>query len=172
MRTIDEPVTHSASVQAEAPAGPRRATAPGEERVVPGRAQRAKPSGVRTRRTKVSIRQIGIWLVFKFSVLFSFCAMLVVYLALVIIFFVMQAAGMIETIEEVAYDLFATGEKSTKGTERLEINWFQVYTVMFLAGCALSFVWALITTFGALIYNLISDIVGGVEVTLAERRRR
>lgn len=172
MRTIDEPVTQSAPAPAQAQARPRRAAAPEEERVVAARAQRAKPSSTRTRRTKVSIRQFGIWSVFKFSVLFSFCAMLVVFLALVIIFFVMQAAGMIETIEEVAYDLFATGEKSTRGTERLEINWFQVYTVMFLAGCAMSFVWALITTFGALIYNLISDIVGGIEVTLSERRRR
>lgn len=142
------------------------------ERITPGRAQRSRPVAPVARRTKVSIRQIGIWSVFKFSVLFSFCAMLVVFLALVIIFFVMQAAGMIDSIEEVAYDLFATGEKSTKGSERLEINWLQVYTVMFFAGCVLSFVWALITTFGALIYNLISDIVGGIEVTLSERRRR
>jgi hypothetical protein len=171
MRTIEDPVTQDAPVGT-----PRRAAASDRgsapDRVVPGRAQRPRPTAVRTRRTKVSIRQIGIWPVFKFSVLFSFCAMLVVYLALVIIFFVMQAAGMIEAIEEVAYDLFATGEKSTRGSERLDINWLQVYTVMFFGGAALSFVWALITTFGALIYNLISDIVGGVEVTLAERRRR
>jgi hypothetical protein len=47
-----------------------------------------------------------------------------------------------------------------------------IFTYLFLAGCILSVAWALITTFAAVIYNLIADMVGGIEVTLAERSRR
>ena len=31
-------------------------------------------------------------------------------------------------------------------------------------------VWSLINVFVAFLYNLISDLVGGIEITLAERR--
>ena len=39
-----------------------------------------------------------------------------------------------------------------------------------LIGLAMVVIWSLINVFVAFLYNLLSDIVGGVEVTLSERR--
>ena len=50
------------------------------------------------RRTKVTIRRFGIWSVLRFSLIFSLCLMLVMWLALLLIFLVLQAGGVIETL--------------------------------------------------------------------------
>jgi hypothetical protein len=42
--------------------------------------------------------------------------------------------------------------------------------VTFLGGSVLTLVWSLINVLVAFLYNLISDVVGGIEVTLAEKR--
>ena len=42
--------------------------------------------------------------------------------------------------------------------------------MLFLLGCVFTVVWSVINVFIAFLYNLISDIVGGIEVTLAEKR--
>ena len=47
-----------------------------------------------------------------------------------------------------------------------------MFTWLFVAGCIGVAVWAVINVFIAVMYNLISDIVGGIEVTLADRRER
>jgi hypothetical protein len=44
-----------------------------------------------------------------------------------------------------------------------------VFTWLFLLGIVGVVLTAVLNTFIAVVYNLISDIVGGVEVTLAER---
>jgi len=36
-------------------------------------------------------------------------------------------------------------------------------------GLAMVLIWSLINLFIAFLYNLISDVIGGIEVTLAER---
>ena len=63
-----------------------------------------------------------------------------------------------------------TGEVSTGGAPPIEIDSGQVFTWLFLGGCVGVAVWSCINVFVAVMYNLISDIVGGVEVTLADRR--
>jgi len=40
---------------------------------------------------------------------------------------------------------------------------------MFIIGIVGVFVWSLVNTLVAVLYNLVSDVVGGVQVTLAER---
>ena len=87
----------------------------------------------------MTVRRFGLLSVFRFSLVMSFCMMLVIWLALLIIFLVLQAVGVTDTIAE----------------------WI---------GCLFALVWTALGVFFALLYNLISDIVGGVEVTLSERR--
>ncbi len=124
------------------------------------------------RRTRVEIRRVGIWSVFKFSLLFSFCGMLIVFLALLIIYLVLQAAGALDSFERLLGYFFDSGQISNRGPQPVHINGAVVFTYIFLGGCLLAVAWSAVTTLVALIYNLISDILGGVEVTLSERPKR
>lgn len=128
------------------------------------------------RRTRVEVRRVGPFSVLKFSLIFYFCVFLVVYLALAIIWAILSASGVIESLEVLLGSVFPatspTGEISTRGAPPIEIDSGQLFTWLFVAGCIGVAVWSVINVFIAVMYNLISDIVGGIEVTLADRRER
>ncbi|MET0799767.1 MAG: DUF3566 domain-containing protein [Actinomycetota bacterium] len=148
---------------------PRRA----ERSPSPTRAARAvRAPRSAPRRTRVVVRKVAPLSVLKFSLLFYVCLMLIVFFALVIVYVVLSAAGAIDSLEKVLGYVFGTGTTSTSGAEPLEIDGRVVFTWGLVGGLFLAVVWAMINVFVALLYNLISDIVGGVEVTLAERPSR
>jgi hypothetical protein len=129
------------------------------------------------RRTRVEIRRLSPFSVLKFSLIFYFCVFLVVYLAMAIIWAVLSASGVIASLEQLLGTVFPSagaftesGGLSTRGAPPLEIDTGKVFTWIFIAGCAGVAIWSFINVFVAVMYNLISDIVGGVEVTLADRR--
>jgi hypothetical protein len=123
-----------------------------------------------SRRTKVTVRRFGLLSVFRFSLLMSFCMMLVIWLALLIIFLVLQAVGVTDTIGEWIGCL-VNSDTGTYGCTPATIDGARIFTVLFFVGCLFALVWTALAVFFALLYNLISDIVGGIEVTLSERRR-
>jgi hypothetical protein len=129
------------------------------------------------RRTRVEVRRVGPLSVLKFSLLFYFCVFLVIYLALAIIWAILSASGVIDSLEQLLGTIFPSGkglsptqQVSTGRPQPIAIDTGQVFTWLFFAGCVGVAVWSLINVFVAVMYNLISDIVGGVEVTLADRR--
>ena len=131
------------------------------------RAANFRPARKPSRRTRVVIRQIGPWSVLKFSLLFYFCVMLIVYFALAIIYLILSAAGAMDSLSRVLGYVFGNGT-STLGPQNVPINGGAVFTWLFIAGCVFVVVWSLVNVFVAFLYNLISDIVGGIEVTLAD----
>ena len=122
-----------------------------------------------SRRTRVTVRRFGLLSVFKFALIFSLCLMVVVWLALMLIFFVLQAAGVTDTI---AYWIGCViqAPEGTKTCVASGIDGFKIFSYLFVAGLVTAVASAVLWTFVALMYNLISDIVGGVEVVLAEKR--
>ena len=175
-QTADNPITQEPASPVE-PAPP----APNVEAVAVDRPRRGatrRPfAQVQTRaarrRTRVEIRRVGALSVFKFSLLFSFCGMLIVYLALLMIFLVLRAAGTIDSLENTVGCLVQTEQRKTTGEcTPFLIDGVTLFTWLFFLGCLATVVVAALNTFVAIIYNLVSDIVGGVEVTLAEKRLR
>jgi Transmembrane domain of unknown function (DUF3566) len=120
------------------------------------------------RRTRVVVRKVGPWSVLKFSLLFYFCVMLIVYFALMIIYSILSAVGAIDSLGRLLGYVFATGNDN--GPQAVVIRFGSVFSWLFLIGLANVVLWSLINVFVAFLYNLISDVVGGVEVTLAEKR--
>jgi hypothetical protein len=51
-----------------------------------------------------------------------------------------------------------------------EVDFWYLFRMMFLIGLFSTVLWAAFTMFVTFLYNLISDLVGGIEVTLVERR--
>ena len=116
----------------------------------------------RSRQARVVIRKVGPWSVLKLSILFYLCVMVVILGALLILYGVLDAIGALDSVTRLIRDLFAD--------QTFEIHGDWLFTRGLLIGLAMVLLWSLINVFVAFLYNLISDIVGGVEVTLSERR--
>jgi hypothetical protein len=153
-QTIEEPTEPAAT--------PPLPASPQEQQVAARRALRAT-----SRRTRVVLRKIGPLSVLKFSLLFYFCVMLIVYFALMIIYALLSAVGAIDSAGRLLGYVFATGNAS--GPQAVQIRFGSVFTWLFLIGLANVVLWSLVTVFVAFLYNLISDVIGGIEVTLAEK---
>ena len=116
----------------------------------------------RSRQARVVIRKLGPWSVLRLSFLFYLCVMTVIIGAFVILYGVLDAIGALDSVTRLIRDLFADQ------TFEIHADWLLTRGV--LIGLAMVVLWSLINLFVAFLYNLISDIVGGVEVTLSERR--
>lgn len=124
----------------------------------------AKPGTKRptTRRIRVGIRRINPWSVLKFSLIFYFCVMLVVLFGLAILYMLLGALGVLDSLAQLLGDLWTGGE--------FEFHGFAIFRTLFLVGFITVVIGSALTVFIAVLYNLISDLVGGIEVTLVERR--
>ena len=113
------------------------------------------------RRIKVAVRRVSPWSVLKFSLVFYLCLMLVVVIGLSILFLVVDALGIIDSVEEFMSSLWEAN---------FEVNSGFLLRMLVLIGIISVALWSALTVFVVFLYNLIADLVGGIEVTLQERR--
>jgi hypothetical protein len=135
------------------------------ERPAPSRRPHLPRSKPAQRRTRVTVRRVGPLSVLKFSLIFYFCVMVAIFLGLVFLYLIMQAVGVISTIEDWVTQIFPSKDGST-----FHIQAGYLMPRVFLLGCGMVIVWSFINLMVAFLYNLISDIVGGIEITLAEKK--
>jgi hypothetical protein len=133
------------------------------------------PPGARPgpRRVRVTIRRINPWSVLKVSLVLYFCLLLVILLGLAILFGVLDAAGVVRSVEEFLTVIWGGGDVATGPDDPVtpfQIDFGYVMRILFLVGLVSTALWAAFTMFLAFLYNLIADLLGGVEVTLIERR--
>jgi hypothetical protein len=114
------------------------------------------------RQSTVVIRRVRPWSVLKFSLLFYFCLMLIFFFAMVILYWVLGVIGVLDSLAHLIGELLANNSFRFNGP------W--IFTRVFFVGGAGVVVWSLVNMCMAMLYNLISDVVGGVEMTLSDRR--
>jgi len=124
-----------------------------------GRASPAQP-----RRTRVIVRKVGPWSVLRFSLLFYFCVMVALWVALIVVYNFLGAIGVMHSIE---HGIRGIGGKSW---QNWSIHGGWLFSRLFMIGLVMVVFGAIVNLFAAFLYNLISDFVGGVELTLSERR--
>jgi hypothetical protein len=130
----------------------------------PARAEprRAKLSPARSRKARVVLRKVEPWSVFKISFFFYLCVMVVILGAMMILYAILGAIGALDSLTRLIRDLFAD--------QSFEIHGGWLFSRGLSIGLALVVLWTLINVFIVFLYNLLSDVVGGIEVTLSERR--
>ena len=126
----------------------------------PARPPRSMPQ--RSRQARVVVRKLGPWSVLKLSFLFYLCVMVVFLGAMVILYGILSAIGALDSLTRLIRDLFAD--------QTFEIHGDWLFSRGLLIGLGMVVLWTLINVFVVFLYNLLSDIVGGIEVTLSERR--
>lgn len=114
------------------------------------------------RRSRLVLRRLDPWSVLKFSLLFYFCMLLVGLLMFAVVWFVLVNMGVFESVTKFAGN-FNLDVKFPAGTV------FKYYILLGLLGVVL---WSVATVLVTLLFNLVNDITGGIEVVLAERERR
>jgi hypothetical protein len=114
------------------------------------------------RSARLVLRRLDPWSVLKFSLLFYFCMLLVGLLVFAVIWLVMVNMGVFESVARFA------------GNFNLDIGFpagtvFKYYILLGLLGVV---IWSVGTVLLTLLFNLVNDITGGIEVVLGERVRR
>ena len=105
--------------------------------------------------------------VMKFTFLLSLVGWVVVFVAVAVVWFVLNKLGVFTNIEKTVG--LVTYSKSHPGTNAA--SWFRAsrvleYTALVCTVNALLF--TALATIGAALYNLITHLTGGIEVTLKE----
>jgi hypothetical protein len=105
--------------------------------------------------------------VLKFSFLLSLAAWIILFVGVAIMYFMLSKLGVFGKIEHTVH-LVTSGKGSTGSNAA---NWFSASRVLgytMLVGTINVFLITALSTVGAVLYNLIASLTGGVEVTLKE----
>jgi len=120
-----------------------------------------------TRRAQLVLSRIEPWSVMKFSFLISLVGFVILFVAVAALYYLLQKLGVFTTIESTVAQV--TSSKTSAGTNAA--SWFAAKRVlgytMAVAGINVFIITALATV-GAVIYNLVTHLAGGIEVTLRE----
>ena len=118
---------------------------------------------VRVSRVRRIIRKIAPWTVLKVTFVLNFVVALTIVLGFSILWVLLINAGVPQGLEDIAKRLALLDENSTLvgNIEALFSSVVFLATVYLLTQTALA-------TIGAFFYNLVSDLVGGIEVVVLE----
>ncbi len=112
------------------------------------------------RRVRRVIRRVDIWTVLRFSMLFYLSILLVSLVAGLLLWAAALATGVIDNIERFVTELFAL--------ESFSISGGLILKSCLVGGLVLVLLGTGANVLMAVIYNLTSDVVGGIEVTVLE----
>jgi hypothetical protein len=119
-------------------------------------------SGRPARRARLLIRHIDPWSTLKFSFVLAVAMFFVWLIAIGVLYGVLDGMGVFEQINGLY------SEVAGSGSEQLFTPSLVVGTAA-LVGAVNIVLFTALATIGAFVYNICADLVGGIEVTLAER---
>jgi hypothetical protein len=136
----------------------------------PARSATAKPARSaigQPRRANLVIARIEPWSVMKFSFLISLVLWLVMFVAVALLYYALSSLGVFDslqrTLASVTSSQGSAGVNLTKWTSSTRVLGY----TMLLGAVDVVLITA-ISTVGAVIYNLVTHLGGGIEVTLKE----
>jgi len=126
------------------------------------------------RRTRVVVRKVGPWSVLRWSLFFYFCIMLIFFFAMVIVYWILGSVGILAAAAKLAGSLsLGDCSKVVANSQTpciFEFNGGWIFSRLFIFGVGMVLLWSIVNVLVALLYNLVSDVIGGVELTLVEKR--
>ncbi|BCJ53227.1 hypothetical protein Asp14428_47020 [Actinoplanes sp. NBRC 14428] len=121
------------------------------------------------RRARLNLKRIDPWSVMKFAFAVSVVLFIVVVVATSVLYLALDAMGVWSEVNTSLQSLVnASGGTESANTGFRITAWGVIGTSM-LIGAVNVVLFTALATLGAFIYNVCADLVGGVELTLAER---
>jgi hypothetical protein len=119
------------------------------------------------RRARLNLKRIDPWSVMKFSFGVSLVLFIVVIVATSVLYLALDAMGVFQTVNSGLGDLISASGGAEASTFRITAK--GVIGTSALIGLVNVVLFTALCTLGAFIYNVVADLVGGIELTLAER---
>ncbi len=130
--------------------------------------QAARQPGAESRRdAQLVLSRVEPWSVMKFSFIVSLVGWVVLVVGVALIYYALRTFGVFHYLEQTVHTV--TSSKGQAGENAA--SWFSASTVLgftMLAGAINIVMFTALATLGAVIYNLVTHVAGGVEVTLRE----
>ena len=115
---------------------------------------------LRARKVRRLVRHVEPWSVLKVSLIFYFCLWVILLIAGVILWSFAVGSGTVDNVENFIQELFAL--------ESFEFNADEIFRASAIGGLVLVVAGSGFTVLMAVLFNLISDITGGVRFTVVE----
>jgi hypothetical protein len=133
----------------------------------PATVKPAQPAAGQPRRANLVIARIEPWSVMKFSFLISLVLWLVMFVAVALLYYALSSLGVFDslqrTLASVTSSQGSAGVNLTRWTSATRVLGYTM-----LLGAVNVVLITAISTVGAVIYNLVTHLGGGIEVTLKE----
>jgi hypothetical protein len=120
------------------------------------------------RRADLVISRLEPWSVMKFSFLMSLVAWVVLFVAVAFLYFVLSSLGVFTSIEHTLGSVTSSSGSSSGSSIS---HWFAASRILgytMLLGAVNIVLITALSTIGSMIYNLVTHLGGGIEVTLRE----
>lgn len=111
------------------------------------------------RKVRRLLRQVDPWSVLKLSLVFFICVWVMFMVAAIIVWQVARTSGSIDRIERFVGDL---------GAPDFQLDGRFIFRQYGLVGLVLAFASTAAATVASVVFNLISDIIGGIWITVIE----
>lgn len=135
--------------------------------MIPAAEGRVRPS-VRTRRARLRIARVDPWSVMKTSFLFSVAFGIMSWVAVYVVWTVIGSSGAFDAINTTLTSLLSSPTDQTPFRIEDYINTNKVMGITALLAVANTIILTALGTIFAFLYNLSANILGGLELTLAE----
>ena len=112
------------------------------------------------RRYRQTVRSIDIWSVLKIALCFYLCALIVILVTGVVLWWIASAVGVMHNVEHFIGDLVNDNNFHF-------LSW-EVLRGATVIGLVIVCILVVITVLAAAFYNLFSELIGGLEVTVVE----
>ena len=112
------------------------------------------------RRYRQTVRTVDIWSVLKISLCFYLCALIVILCTGMILWWIASAVGAVHNVENFVGQLLSD--------KHFHFLSWEVLRGATIIGLVLVCVLVVITVLAAAFYNLFSELIGGLEVTVVE----
>jgi Transmembrane domain of unknown function (DUF3566) len=128
---------------------------------------RTGAGGGRGRRADLIVARLEPWSVMKFSFLISLVAWVMLFVAVAVLYFALSSLGVFESVQKTL-----TSVTSSSGSAGVSMSkWFSASRILgytMLIGAVNIVLITALSTVGAMVYNLVTHMGGGIEVTLRE----
>lgn len=130
-----------------------------KDRTVGRRSLSGRKQRFEARKVHRIIRHVDPWSVLKLSVVFFLCVWVMFMVAIVIVWSIAESSGTIGKIEDLLAELDITNS-GFDGT--FIFRQYGLFGLVMATACTVA------TTVGAIVFNLVSDLIGGIWVTVIE----
>jgi hypothetical protein len=121
-----------------------------------------RPPKVQARKVHRLVRHVEPWSVLKISLIFFFCIWVILLTSAVILWQVASSSGVIDNVENFIEEIFALEEDS------FAFEAGQMFRAYAVGGLVMVVAATGFTVLLAVLFNLISDLTGGVRITVLE----